>query len=163
MFFTFSRSKHILKRSFFFFPLLVVRANVSHIKTRVSITDQPQKKNVNLGTAKENGAGFSSARAIDERIERNAVNNLGGSVVEKTESTKDKNVRKNLGFRERRKVGSGNSSLRSKDEKIIVNSTSVGSFVVKRRRRNPRKVMISRWERSIRGRGLRKMNLQNFS
>ncbi|XP_062147630.1 proteinaceous RNase P 1, chloroplastic/mitochondrial-like isoform X4 [Alnus glutinosa] len=145
------------------FSVTLFRANVSHIKTRVSITDQPPKKNVNLGTAKENGAGFSSARAIDERIERNAVNNLGGSVVEKTESTKDKNVRKNLGFRERRKVGSGNSSLRSKDEKIIVNSTSVGSFVVnEKKEKKPKKGDDKQVGEEHKGKGSKKNESPEF-
>ncbi|XP_059432469.1 proteinaceous RNase P 1, chloroplastic/mitochondrial-like isoform X2 [Corylus avellana] len=122
------------------FSVTLFRANVSHIKTRVSITDQPPKKRVNLRTAKENGNGFSSARAVDERIERSSVKNLGGSVVEKTDSTKDKNIRKNLSFRERRKVGSGNSSLRSKDENIMVNSSSVSSLLVnEKKKKKPKK------------------------
>ncbi|KAG6723642.1 hypothetical protein I3842_03G218200 [Carya illinoinensis] len=114
------------------FSVTLFRARVNHIETRVSVTDQPQTKTVNLRTVKEDGAGFSSARAIDGRTGRKNVKNLGGSAVEKTERTltKDKNARQTLGFREKRKKRSGSSSLRSRDENIMFNSSEGGGSIV---------------------------------
>jgi len=100
---------------------------------------------MNLRTTKENVAGFSSMRDMDERTQRKSLKNLGGgSVVEKTERklTKDKNRRKNLGFRRSKEMGSGKFSLRTRDENMMVYSLeSVCSSVFNEKmEKKPRKV-----------------------
>lgn len=107
--------------------------------------DQPLTTTMNSRTGKENGAGFSTVRAMDERTQGKSVKNLGGgSVVEKTERNliKDKKIRKNLGFRKRREMSSGNSSLRSKDENMMANSLEsvCGSMVNEKLEKKPIKV-----------------------
>ncbi|KAL4651955.1 hypothetical protein ACB092_01G198100 [Castanea dentata] len=144
---TFSPQKHTLKPSFF--PLLVVRAHVSHTETKGSITDHTSTKTMNLRTAKENVVCFSSMRDMDERTQRKSVKILGGgSVVEKTERklTKDKNGRKNLGFRRSKEMGSGKFSLRTRDENMMVYSLE----------KKPRKVDGNQVGKEDKGKGSKK-------
>nr|XP_023872984.1 proteinaceous RNase P 1, chloroplastic/mitochondrial-like isoform X2 [Quercus suber] len=156
---TFSPQKHTLKPSFF--PFLVVRAHVSHTETKVSITDHTLTKTMNLRTAKENVAGFSFMRDMDERTQRKSLKNLGGgSVVEKTERklTKDKNRRKNLGFRRSKEMGSGKFSLRTRDENMMVYSLEsvCRSVVNEKMEKKPRKVDDNQVGKEDKGKGSKK-------
>lgn len=127
----------------------------------MSLTDHTLTKTMNLRTAKENVAGFSSMRDMDERTQRKSLKNLGGgSVVEKTERklTKDKNRRKNLGFRRSKEMGSGKFSLRTRDENMMVYSLeSVCSSVVNEKmEKKPRKVDGNQVGKEDKGKGSKK-------
>ncbi|XP_015571702.1 proteinaceous RNase P 1, chloroplastic/mitochondrial isoform X2 [Ricinus communis] len=136
-FLTFSPPKHT--------PFCVLKAHVSNIRTKISIqNDQSPIKTITLGVRKENGPGFSSLRTGGERVERQLLNNIVGSVLDEKIDTKDKNTRKRLGYKKWRDFGSGNMSTRykgaTKERKYMDNQLISGRMEKKPRKGSDNKV-----------------------